>query len=70
MTRVSKWKVMCDFTGDIPMYDVFRHINYNKKTRKYMDIEIYSKSPILGYEDEMEAWRVAEKLNEVSDSAS
>jgi hypothetical protein len=50
-------------TGETLKYDVFRGIKWDKRKRRYMDIEFAPRQPVEGFDDEIDAWRLARTLN-------
>jgi hypothetical protein len=50
-------------TGETLKYDVFRGIKWDKRKRRFMDIEFAPGQPVEGFDDEMDAWKLARTLN-------
>jgi len=63
MEHEDYWRVRCDMTGEIPKYDVFRNTQWDKRKRRFTDIEFAPGQPIEGFDDEMDAWKLARTLN-------
>ena len=63
MEHGDHWRVRCDMTGETLKYDVFRGIKWDKRKRRFMDIEFAPGQPIEGFDDEMDAWGLVKKLN-------
>lgn len=59
----SQWRVMCDMTSFEIRYVVFRYIGYDKRKKRYKDIEFAKEQPIEGFLDEIDAWQLVDRLN-------
>jgi hypothetical protein len=66
MEHKDYWRVRCDMTRESPKYDVFRDTQWDKRKRRFMDIEFAPGQPIEGFYDEMDAWKLARTLKEDS----
>lgn len=64
MERKDHWRVQCDLSGDSPRYVVFRNTEWDGRKRRFKDIEFAPEQPIEGFDKELEAWGLVNRLNE------